>query len=49
MTAVQREAVFSQVVHRWPGPIGKPIDSSRGQLLPAFLRAEEAVDTDPTA
>ncbi|KQP19258.1 hypothetical protein [Methylobacterium sp. Leaf100] len=46
MTTVQREAVFSQVVHRLPDPIGEPIDPSRGQLLPQFLQPQKSPDTE---
>lgn len=37
LTTLYRGEVHSRIVHRWPDPIGEPIDPGRGELLPAWL------------
>lgn len=51
LTVLTRDAVESRVVHRWPDPIGEPIDPTRGDALPAWVleRAEQATDGEPDA
>ncbi|CAO4196488.1 hypothetical protein [Methylorubrum extorquens] len=36
LTTLYRGATFTRIVHRWPDPIGEPIDPTRGELLPAL-------------
>lgn len=37
LTTLYRGEVHSRIVHRWPDPIGEPIDPTRGDLLPAWI------------
>lgn len=37
LTVLRRGEVSSRIVHRWPDPLGEPIDPKRGDLLPAWL------------
>ncbi|PXW59822.1 hypothetical protein [Methylobacterium sp. B4] len=37
LTTLYREAAFTRIVHRWPDPLGEPIDPKRGDLLPAWI------------
>jgi hypothetical protein len=36
LTVLLREKITSWIAHRWPDPIGEPIDPSRGEPMPAF-------------
>ncbi len=37
LTVLTRDRITSEIVHRWPDPLGEKIDPSRGELCPAFL------------
>lgn len=37
VTTLYRDAAVSRIVHRWPDPLGEPIDPKRGDLLPAWI------------
>ena len=36
---LQKDSFSSQIVHRWPDEIGKPVDPASGELMPAWLLA----------
>jgi len=48
LTILKRNEIASEIVHRWPDPVGEKIDPTRGEPLPAFL-ANAMVSTDVRA
>lgn len=38
LTILSKGRIDSNIVHRWPDPVGEPINPSRGELLPVWLR-----------
>lgn len=41
MTILKRDFVSTEIIHRWPDVIGEPIDPTRGEPLPKFLRLDD--------
>lgn len=41
LTTIEREAVKSQIVHRWPDRLGEPINSKAGDPIPSWFAGIE--------